>query len=151
MKVMICRSEMGFLVYVLKKDQEELIVEIEMEVLWGGYVFLKNGWKFVLLDMFGDMCLFVMVNVCKIFEDGDGEQILFVNFMIRSVDMGVELNVDFLFVINGVDVEWCFGEIGDSLVVGRFIFYFGFGLLECVEMLLVVFIGLEVVVEVLYK
>jgi nitrogen fixation protein NifT len=31
-------------IYVPKKDLEEVVVEKELETIWGGWVRLKNGW-----------------------------------------------------------------------------------------------------------
>ena len=51
MKVMICRTNAGLSAYAPKKDLEEPIVESEKELLWGGWVKLKNGWVLALPDM----------------------------------------------------------------------------------------------------
>jgi nitrogen fixation protein NifT len=44
MKVMVRQSGKVLSIYVPKKDLEEVVVETELETLWGGWVKLKNGW-----------------------------------------------------------------------------------------------------------
>lgn len=48
MKVMVRESAGKLSIYVPKKDLEEVVVEKELETIWGGWVKLKNGW---VLDM----------------------------------------------------------------------------------------------------
>lgn len=45
MKVMIRDTEKGLEVYVPKKDLEELVVDRELDAIWGGWVELANGWR----------------------------------------------------------------------------------------------------------
>nr|WP_294518452.1 putative nitrogen fixation protein NifT [uncultured Rhodopila sp.] len=44
MKVMVRQSAGVLSIYVPKKDLEEVVVEKELETIWGGWVKLKNGW-----------------------------------------------------------------------------------------------------------
>lgn len=71
MKLMIRKTAAGLSAYVPKKDLEEPIIETESEALWGGFVLLKNGWKFILPDMPGDTRLPVTVNARKVSDDED--------------------------------------------------------------------------------
>jgi nitrogen fixation protein NifT len=44
MKVMVRQAAGVLSIYVPKKDLEEVVVEKELETIWGGWVRLKNGW-----------------------------------------------------------------------------------------------------------
>ncbi len=44
MKVMVRQAAGVLSIYVPKKDLEEVVVEKELETIWGGWVKLKNGW-----------------------------------------------------------------------------------------------------------
>lgn len=46
MKVMIRETPKGIEAYVPKKDLEEMVVETEVEGMWGGWAKLSNGWVF---------------------------------------------------------------------------------------------------------
>jgi len=70
MKVMIRRSPSGLSVYVPKKDLEELVVELEHEQLWGGWIRLKNGWVLELPAMAAETRLPITVNA-KVLSNED--------------------------------------------------------------------------------
>lgn len=44
MKVMVRQAAGVLSIYVPKKDLEEVVVEKELETIWGGWIRLKNGW-----------------------------------------------------------------------------------------------------------
>jgi nitrogen fixation protein NifT len=71
MKVMIRRDARGLSVYVPRKDLEEPVVAQESDVLWGGWVRLKNGWVLDLPEMDPQTRLPITVNARK--REGDGE------------------------------------------------------------------------------
>ena len=66
MKVMIRKTNAGFLAYVPKKDLEEPIVEMETPALWGGWVKLKNGWTLSLPEMAADTRLPITIDAKKL-------------------------------------------------------------------------------------
>lgn len=68
MKVMIRRSSSGLSAYVPKKDLEEPIVDVQHEVLWGGWIRLKNGWLLELPKMAPETPLPITVNA-KVLEN----------------------------------------------------------------------------------
>lgn len=68
MKVMIRKTNSGYSAYVPKKDLEEVIVEMEKPVLWGGWVKLKNGWMLGLPEMEPDTRLPVTVEAKRLSE-----------------------------------------------------------------------------------
>jgi nitrogen fixation protein NifT len=65
MKIMIRQAGNVLSAYVPKKDLEEIIVEKELETLWGGWVKLKNGWVLELPAMDPAPRLLITVNARK--------------------------------------------------------------------------------------
>jgi nitrogen fixation protein NifT len=65
MKVMVRQSGKVLSIYVPKKDLEEVVVETELETLWGGWVKLKNGWVLDLPAMDPAPRMPITVNVRK--------------------------------------------------------------------------------------
>ena len=70
MKVMVRRSpEVGYSIYVPKKDLEEPIVAFEHEGLFGGWVRMANGWVLDLPELEAGMTLPCTVNAKKRAEE----------------------------------------------------------------------------------
>jgi nitrogen fixation protein NifT len=65
MKVMVRQSAGVLSIYVPKKDLEEVVVEKELETLWGGWIKLKNGWVLELPPMAEPPRLPITVNARK--------------------------------------------------------------------------------------
>jgi nitrogen fixation protein NifT len=65
MKVMVRQSAGVLSIYVPKKDLEEVVVEKELETLWGGWIKLKNGWVLELPAMETAPRLPITVNARK--------------------------------------------------------------------------------------
>ncbi len=65
MKVMVRQSGKVLSIYVPKKDLEEVVVETELETLWGGWIKLKNGWVLELPAMDQPPRLPITVNARK--------------------------------------------------------------------------------------
>jgi len=65
MKVMIRRAGDALSAYVPKKDLEEAIVATEHQLLWGGWVKLRNGWILDLPEMDPATRLPITVNARK--------------------------------------------------------------------------------------
>ena len=68
MKLMIRRTSAGLSAYAPKKDLEEPIVELEKELMWGGWVKLKNGWILALPDMPAETRLPITVEAKRLGE-----------------------------------------------------------------------------------
>ena len=67
MKVMIRKMPDGRMsAYVVKKDLEEPIVEMEKPGMWGGTVTLGNGWRLELPDLAADTRLPITVEARKL-------------------------------------------------------------------------------------
>ncbi len=71
MKVMIRKVEAGFEAYVPKKDMEEMIVEMEKDTLWGGWIKLANGWTFQLPENDPDTRMPITVEARKLSSGED--------------------------------------------------------------------------------
>nr|WP_294546803.1 putative nitrogen fixation protein NifT [uncultured Rhodopila sp.] len=65
MKVMVRQSAGVLSIYVPKKDLEEVVVEKELETIWGGWVKLKNGWVLEMPPMETPPRLPITVNARK--------------------------------------------------------------------------------------
>jgi nitrogen fixation protein NifT len=65
MKVMVRQSGAVLSIYVPKKDLEEVVVEKELDTLWGGWIKLKNGWVLELPAMDPAPRLPITVNARK--------------------------------------------------------------------------------------
>ena len=65
MKVMMRRAEGVLSAYVPKKDLEEPVVEQQLELLWGGWIRLANGWVLDLPEMPEETRLPITVNARK--------------------------------------------------------------------------------------
>ncbi|WP_105373313.1 putative nitrogen fixation protein NifT [Neorhizobium huautlense] len=72
MRVTIRRTNNGLSAYVPRKDLEEPIIGIENESLWGGFVELANGWRFLLPELPKDTPLPMTVEARKIVNDDAG-------------------------------------------------------------------------------
>jgi nitrogen fixation protein NifT len=62
---MVRQSGKVLSIYVPKKDLEEVVVETELETLWGGWIKLKNGWVLELPAMDQPPRLPITVNARK--------------------------------------------------------------------------------------
>ena len=71
MKVMIRKVEKGYEAYVPKKDMEEMVVEMEKDTLWGGWIKLSNGWVFQLPENDPDVRLPITVEARKLSSGED--------------------------------------------------------------------------------
>jgi nitrogen fixation protein NifT len=54
MKITLAKRGDTLTVYVTKKDMEEPVVAQEKPEIWGGWIELANGWRFVLPEMAAD-------------------------------------------------------------------------------------------------
>jgi nitrogen fixation protein NifT len=62
---MVRQSGKVLSIYVPKKDLEEIVVESELETIWGGWVKLKNGWVLEMPEMDPAPRLPITVNARK--------------------------------------------------------------------------------------
>ena len=65
MKVMVRQAAGVLSIYVPKKDLEEVVVEKELETIWGGWIKLKNGWVLEMPPMETPPRLPITVNARK--------------------------------------------------------------------------------------
>jgi nitrogen fixation protein NifT len=65
MKVMVRHAASVLSIYVPKKDLEEVVVEKELESIWGGWIKLKNGWVLEMPPMETPPRLPITVNARK--------------------------------------------------------------------------------------
>jgi nitrogen fixation protein NifT len=65
MKVMVRQAAGVLSIYVPKKDLEEVVVEKELESIWGGWIKLKNGWVLEMPPMETPPRLPITVNARK--------------------------------------------------------------------------------------
>lgn len=66
MKVTIRRGRSGLEVYVPKQDLEALVVETQLETLWGGWIRLTNGLRLQLPALAVDTPLPVTVEARRV-------------------------------------------------------------------------------------
>jgi nitrogen fixation protein NifT len=69
MKAMIRKVSDYYEIYLAKQDLEGKIVEMENPTLWGGWVKIENGMKFLLPDLPADTKLPLTVDARKLGDD----------------------------------------------------------------------------------
>ncbi len=69
MKITLRKIGESYEVYVAKKDLEEKLIASEKPDLWGGWIKISNGWRFLLPEMPVNTPMPISVEARKIGED----------------------------------------------------------------------------------